>query len=139
MAGTTPVRHQPTILLVEDDEAVRDLMTKNLVGHGYLVLTAASTHDALESLRAPLSEIDLVLLDVHLPDLSGIELCSRIREMNPALPVVVCTGLADADEEAELLKIGISHYFRKPFVMRELLAAVDGAIAGGPSARPILK
>src|SRR6516225_6058127 len=107
-------KHQPTVLLVEDDEATRHIMTRILVHEGYLALSAESGHDALSFLRAPLSPIDVVILDVHLPDVSGIDLCRRIREQHPDLPVVVCTCEADPAVAARLLELGVRRYFRKP-------------------------
>jgi DNA-binding response OmpR family regulator len=120
--------HQPTILVVEDDEISRDGMAMILVREGYLVLTAPSGHDALATLRTPLSPIDVVVLDIHLPDVSGIDLCARIREQHPYLPVVVCTGEADAAEGAQLLSMGVTRYFRKPIGVDELLATVEAAL-----------
>ncbi len=120
--------HQPTVLLVEDDELVRDAMTRILVREGYLVLTAACGHDAIGLLKTPLSPIDVVLLDVHLPDVNGIDLCARLREMHPKLPVVVCTGEADPEEAAELFRLGVHRYFCKPIAVEELLATVEAAL-----------
>jgi DNA-binding response OmpR family regulator len=120
--------HQPTVLLVEDDEITRNAMARILAREGYLILTAEGAHDALSILHAPLSPIDVVLLDVHLPDASGIDLCARIREMNPALPVVVCTGEAEPDESVRLLQLGVHRYFRKPIGVDELLATVEAAL-----------
>jgi DNA-binding response OmpR family regulator len=117
--------HQPTVLLVEDDELVRDAMTRILVREGYLVLTASTGHDAIGLLRTPLSPIDVVLLDVHLPDVSGTDLCARLREMHPNMPVVVCTGEAAPEETAELFRLGVNRYFCKPIAMEELLATVE--------------
>jgi DNA-binding response OmpR family regulator len=119
---------QPTVLVVEDDDLVRDTMTRILVAEGYLVLTAQSGHDAIGTLRAPLSPIDVVLLDVHLPDVSGIDLCARLRTLHPKLPVVVCTGEADPEEAARLLALGVHRYFRKPIAVDELLATVEAAL-----------
>jgi DNA-binding response OmpR family regulator len=116
---------QPTALLVEDDELVRDAMTRILVREGYLVLTASTGHDAIGLLKTPLSPIDVVLLDVNLPDVSGKDLCARLRQMHPNMPVVVCTGEAAPDETAELLKLGVNRYFCKPIAMEELLATVE--------------
>jgi DNA-binding response OmpR family regulator len=124
-----PVRdHQPTILVVEDDEISRDGMASILAHEGYLVLTAEGGHDALSILRAPLSPIDVVLLDVHLPDISGIDLCARLRELHPGVPVVVCTGEADPQEAARLLELGVHRYFRKPIGVDELLSTVEAAL-----------
>src|SRR4051794_16631052 len=129
----SPLKHssQPTVLLVEDDELVRDAMCKALVRAGYLVQTAATGHDAVAILRTPLSPsgIDIVLLDIQLPDVSGIDLCARFRELQPNLPVVVCTGCTDPEENAELIKLGISRYFPKPIAMDELLEAMAEVVA----------
>jgi two-component system response regulator AtoC len=122
---------QPTVLLVEDDELVRDAMCRALVRAGYLVQTAATGHDAIAILRTPLSPsgIDIVLLDIQLPDVSGIDLCAKFRELQPNLPVVVCTGCTDPEENAELIKLGISRYFPKPIAMDELLEAMAEVVA----------
>src|SRR5262249_14303421 len=79
-------QHEPTVLIIEDDESVATAMTCLLTREGYLVMTAATGHDALGMLRRPLSPIDVVILDVHLPDVSGISLCTRLREFYPKLP-----------------------------------------------------
>jgi DNA-binding response OmpR family regulator len=122
---------QPTVLLVEDDELVRDAMCRALVRAGYLVQTAATGHDAIAILRTPLSPsgIDIVLLDIQLPDVSGIDLCAKFRELQPNLPVVVCTGCTDPEENAMLIKLGISRYFPKPIAMDELLEAMAEVVA----------
>jgi DNA-binding response OmpR family regulator len=69
-----------------------------------------------------------LVLDVNLPDVSGIDLCARIRELHPDLPVVVCTGSTDPNALAELLKLGIHRCFHKPVAMQELLASVESAL-----------
>ena len=107
---------------------MRDAMTRILVREGYMVLTASSGHDAIGQVKEPLSPIDVVLLDVHLPDINGIDLCARLREIHPSMPVVVCTGEADPEEAAELLKLGVHRYFCKPIAVEELLATVEAAL-----------
>jgi DNA-binding response OmpR family regulator len=119
---------QPTVLLVEDDDVLLDAMTRMLVRAGYLVLTAASGHDAIGMLHTPLQPINVVVLDVNLPDVSGVDLCARIRELHPAMPVVVCTGINDPAELAELLEMGVRHCFQKPVQMADLLASVEAAL-----------
>lgn len=119
---------QPTVLIVEDDELVLDAMTRMLVREGYLVLTAAGGHDAISLLHTPLQPINVVVLDVNLPDVSGINLCARIRELHPDMPVVVCTGSTDPADLAELLKMGIYRCFHKPVAMEDLLASVEAAL-----------
>jgi DNA-binding response OmpR family regulator len=119
---------QATVLLIEDDEQTRDGMTLLLFQEGYMVSTAATGRDALGILRQPLSPIDVVLLDVRLPDMSGIDLCRRIKQLFPALPVIVCTGEANPQEVAQLLELGAHRYFQKPISLDELVATVKAAL-----------
>jgi two-component system C4-dicarboxylate transport response regulator DctD len=119
---------QPTVLFVEDDEDFRFAMNRLLAGEGYLVLTAATARDALGVLRAPLSPVDVTVLDVHLPDTSGTDLFPLLRRRLPAAPVIVCTGEATPEEGAELLRLGAHRYLRKPVSADELLAAVEACL-----------
>lgn len=132
MKANTQPSHQPTLLLIEDDELVRDAMTRLFVREGYLVLTASTGHDAIGVLRTPSSPIDVVLLDVGLPDVSGADLCARLRQFFPKLPVVVCTGAASQEEADELRRLGITYFFCKPIAMSELVAAVRSAVNDRP-------
>jgi DNA-binding response OmpR family regulator len=120
--------HTPTVLLVEDDEATRLAMATWLAGEGFLVLTAADGHEAAGHLERPLEAIDVVVLDVGLPDVNGVALCERLRELYPAVPVLVCTGMATSHEAARLLDLGARRYFRKPVNPDELLSAVEAAL-----------
>src|SRR5262245_7412831 len=121
-------KHQPTVLVVEDDESTRFVLTAILAEEGYLVLTAASGHDAMGTLQQPLSAIDVAILDVHLPDVNGVDLCARMRKLYPKLPVIVLTGAAQPDEIAHLLELGAHRYFQQPISRDELLATVEAAL-----------
>jgi DNA-binding response OmpR family regulator len=121
-------QYQPTVLLVEDDEDFRFAMTRLLAGEGYLVLTAATARDALGILRTPFVPIDVAVLDVHLPDASGVDLFPHLRQRFPATPVIVCTGEATPEEAAELLRLGARRYLRKPVSPDELLATVEACL-----------
>jgi DNA-binding NtrC family response regulator len=121
-------QHQPTVLLVEDDEDFRFAVTRLLAGEGYLVLTAATVHDAIGVLRTPLAPVDVAVLDVHLPDASGIDLFPLLSRRLPAGRVIVCTGEATPEEAAELLRLGAQRYLRKPVSADELLATVEACL-----------
>jgi DNA-binding response OmpR family regulator len=116
------------VLLVEDDAPLRNAMTVLLAREGYLVLTAATGRDALSTLRTPFSPVDVVLLDVGLPDISGVDLCARLRQFYPQLPVIVCSGNADPEEVGRLLRHGAHRYFQKPVSPEELLATVEATL-----------
>jgi DNA-binding response OmpR family regulator len=122
-------RRQPTVLLVEDDELVSDAVTRILVREGYLVLTAATGHDAIGLLRTPATPIDVIVLDIGLPDVSGTDLCARFREFLPHLPVIVCTGAADPEQVRELRNLGITRFFSKPIAIDDLVEGVRRVLA----------
>lgn len=122
-------RYQPTILVVDPDDATRDALSVVLVRAGYYVLPAASVRDAWGHFRMPDARIDLVLMDPHLPDVSGIHLCARLREMSPTLPVMVCAGEVEPAEVAQLQQLGVRYYLRKPIAFEELLHTVKAILA----------
>jgi DNA-binding NtrC family response regulator len=126
--GAGAEQEQRTVFLVEDDEDVRFAMTCLLAREGYRVLTAATAHDALGVLRAPLSPIDVAVLDVQLPDASSVNLFPLLRQRFPSAPVIVCTGRATPEEAAALLRLGAHRYLRKPVSADELLAAVEACL-----------
>jgi DNA-binding response OmpR family regulator len=99
-----------------------------LVQEGYFVLTAATGRDALATFRQPGVAVDVVVLDVHLPDVNGTDLCACLRGLQPKLPVIVVSGEATPEEVAELLRHGAHRYLQKPVTPDELLATVEAAL-----------
>lgn len=136
MRSDSQADHQPTLLVVEDDEMVRDAMIRLFVREGFLVLTAATGHDAIGLLRTPATSVDVVLLDIGLPDVSGADLCARMRQIFPDLPVVVCSGAASPEELEDLHRLGISRFLTKPIALSELVDAVGSACKAGLASRP---
>jgi DNA-binding NtrC family response regulator len=128
-SGTGLGQHQPTVLLVEDDESTLFAVDELLTRAGYLVLTAGTGHDAIGMLEQPLSPIDVVLLDLRLPDVEGLALGTRLRELKPELPILVCSGETDPEQVAALVRLRAVRYFRKPVGADELLSAVEAALA----------
>jgi DNA-binding response OmpR family regulator len=118
----------PTVLVVEDDEDTRAALAIALAEAGYLVLAAEGGRGALSILRQPLAPIGVVLLDVHLPDVDGTRLCARVRELYPDLPILICSGEAEPEEVAELVRLGATRYLTKPITRGELLAVVEAAL-----------
>ena len=116
-----------TILLVEDDVTVRTLATRVLERLGYRVLTAANGREALET-AASHPDIDLVLSDVVMPEMSGGELVDRLREAHPDMKVVLTSGYSEADLHGEVRQRGAA-FLAKPFTpesLRQVIADVLG-------------
>jgi signal transduction histidine kinase len=115
------------ILLVDDDNAVREVTAATLRELGYVVHEAGSGVAALERLANDLA-IDLMVIDYAMPGMSGAELARRVHVLRPALPIVFITGFAERDG---LAGVGESHIVGKPFVGGELAEKVRSALSGG--------
>ncbi len=114
-----------TVLLVEDEGALRAIAVRLLSSAGYTVLAAALPHQAIE-LGEGKDRIDLLLTDLVMPEMSGSKLAARIRSLRPGLPVVYMSGyVAGADDLPET-----AHFIAKPFGRDELLSIVGAAIPG---------
>ncbi len=118
---------QPNILLVEDEPAQRRLLTDFLRSLGYQVAEAASASQAKDLLRA--QTVDLILLDVRLPDQSGLDLLGAVRQQGIQTPVVVITAYADLRQAVSAIKQGVTDYLAKPLDLEELAAVVADALA----------
>jgi DNA-binding response OmpR family regulator len=119
----------PTILLVDDDPLLTDSLGYLLKQEGYRVLSAATGDEALA--RAARDEPDLVLLDVSLPDLSGVEVCRRLQRTCRA-PIIMLTGRRQESDKIVGLDAGADDYVTKPFTTGELLARVRAGLRRGP-------
>lgn len=118
-----------TALLVEDDAATRALIERQLQRAGLDVLAVESGERALQEAAHRYASFDVVILDVHLPGMSGLELASLIQARRPEQPIVVITGDPDPRLAREALARGPVSYLLKPFEMSELLAAAARALA----------
>lgn len=117
--------HGATILIVDDEPAIRRFLRTSLKGQGFEVIEAASGAEALEQVRSAAPE--LVVLDLGLPDLDGFEVIRRIRA-GSSLPIVVLTVRAGERDKVEALDLGADDYVTKPFGIGELLARVRTAL-----------
>ena len=111
------------ILVVDDSEAIcralRDLLTMS----GYTVRTAPSGERALQILET--APMDLVITDLKMSGISGIQLLKKIKEKTPALPVVILTGFGDMDSVIEAMRSGVADYLKKPFSVNEVLQVTE--------------
>lgn len=111
----------PHILVVDDDRRLRELLQKFLSDSGFRVTTAESAMDAREKLAS--IQFDLLVLDLMMPDESGLELTSGLRKTNP-VPILMLTAMAEQDDKIEGLERGADDYLTKPFEPRELVARI---------------
>ncbi len=114
-----------TILLIEDDVELQDLLTTYLEGFEMQVRATASPETGLELVQS--LEPDLVILDVMLPGMNGFEVCRRIRQMSD-VPVIMLTARGDVMDRVVGLEIGADDYVPKPFEPRELVARIQSIL-----------
>ena len=110
-----------TILVVDDEATLRETLAWNLQQEGYLVVEAADGRQALDRFRA--ERPDLVLLDLMLPELSGVEVCRRMRAESD-VPILMLTARDSEVDKIVGLEVGADDYVTKPFSLRELMARV---------------
>ena len=116
----------PNILVVDDDPEIRHLLGRYLTGQGFRVSLAASGGEMSEQLAV--QSIDLVVLDVMLPDRSGLNLCRDLRVTHPRVAVILLTALKEDVDRIIGLEIGADDYLGKPFNPRELVARVKAVL-----------
>lgn len=124
-----------TVLVADDDEAIRKLLVQELSGEGYKVYQAADGREALEQVKT--HQLDLVILDVLMPELTGFDVAAVIKHdpQTMGLPIVIISVLEDKERG---FRLGVDRYLTKPIKIPKLLAEVENLLAQGGSRRRIL-
>jgi len=122
---TSTMPESPTILLVDDEDAIQRLLTYPLERDGYRVVQARDGEEALR--RFAEEEIDLVVLDIMLPKLDGLEVCKRLRAES-TVPIIMLTARDDELDKVLGLELGADDYITKPFLIREFRSRVRAVL-----------
>ncbi|MGO9754017.1 MAG: response regulator [Solirubrobacteraceae bacterium] len=117
--------HAPRILLVDDEQSIQTLLSYPLRKDGYDVVQATDGRQALD--RFDEQEFDLVVLDVMLPKIDGLEVCRRLRTHSP-VPIIMLTAKSEEIDKVVGLELGADDYITKPFSMREFSSRVKAAL-----------
>ena len=117
------VRREPTVLIVDDEEAICDLICEQLAEQRYLCDIASDAHKALAKLKG--RRFDLVLLDINLPGISGIDLLKMIVKDYQMTAIIMMTAVNDLDTAVEAMKLGASDYIVKPFSFDKINASIS--------------
>ena len=117
-----------TILVIEDEEMLLDIMRNFLVPQGYIVMGARDGEEGIRLYSEYMNEIDLVVLDLGLPKMNGQEVVGRIKSIDPAARIVIASGYVDTETQKMLLNAGISRFIPKPYSLREVLDTVRKAL-----------
>src|SRR5256712_12336051 len=121
----SPPRGRAVVLVVDDDEAVRDALHL-VLDEEYAVIEAAHGRAALDQMLA--QPVDLVLLDILMPDVDGLEILQELKALEPNLPVIMMTAVKTVRTTVAAMKLGASDYLTKPFQDEELLAMMRRAL-----------
>jgi len=117
----------PKKILVVDDEAdMRWILTNTLKNNGYCVITADGGKNAIQRIKK--NSLDLILLDIRMPEVDGIQVLKKAREINPMTPVIIITAYADVENAVQAVKLGAYDYFVKPFDTNDLLIIIKQAL-----------
>ncbi|MBW2601694.1 MAG: response regulator, partial [Deltaproteobacteria bacterium] len=116
---------KPKLLLVDDEEMYLEYLSKRLINRGYKVTKCLSGEQALEKIEE--SDFDVVVLDVLLPGIDGIETLREINKMAPLVEVIMLTGHASLESGIEGMKLGAFDYLRKPCETQELVSKINQA------------
>ena len=117
------------VLIVEDDNAMAQMCAKLIRRRGHSAVIARSSQDALALVRGA-GDIDVVISDVQMPQLGGIQLLSRLRAIDESLPVILMTGCGDLVSRDQMLQMGATDYIMKPFDPDVLVASLERATVG---------
>ena len=118
----------PHILIVDDDQRIRDLLARYLFENGFRVTTAADAHEARSNMKG--LAFDLVILDIMMPGESGLQLARSLKTQSQ-IPICMLTAQADPEHRIEGLEAGVDDYIPKPFEPRELLLRLQNILKRG--------
>ena len=125
---------QKSLLIVDDDDEIRELLEFDLAQSGYKVDTAQNGFDGLE--KAVNNYYDLVLLDVMMPKMNGFDVCKNIRKSKPELPVLLLTAKGTIDDKTQGFDFGADDYLVKPFDIQEVLLRVRALLRRKSDSQP---
>jgi DNA-binding NtrC family response regulator len=117
---------RPSILVVDDELLIRDLLYDFFSEQGWQITVAECAEKALELLES--KEVDLVLSDIKMPDMDGLQFAQALRNQYPELPVVLMTGFPSVDSAVAALRTRVEDYIVKPFNINQLYKQLDATI-----------
>ena len=112
------MKNEITVLIVDDEQHIADLLDTNLKLDGYQTILCDNGRDALTTIRN--QHVDIVLLDVMLPDTTGVEICRKIKHTRPDIAILMLSALGQSSDRIKGLKAGADDYLPKPFDLEEL-------------------
>lgn len=126
--GSNPATQKPLVLLVDDERIVLDVNRRMLESAGYEVIAAPGGKEAVDIYSERGGDIDVVILDIIMPDVDGRDVFYKVKEMNPDVRVVLSSGYSMKGHAEELMNAGAKAFVQKPFLIQELIEALESAV-----------
>jgi CheY-like chemotaxis protein len=123
------IRGSETVLLVDDEDTIREVGQELLEAMGYRVLMASDGKEAIELYKKDRNDIDMVLLDMVMPNMGGGDAYDRMKEINPDIKVLLSSGFSIDGEATQILERGCNDFIQKPFTMKELSRKIREILA----------
>jgi DNA-binding response OmpR family regulator len=120
------MQRKPSILIIEDEAAIRNGLVDVFLYHGYAVETAGDGNSGLD--KALTGGFDMILLDIMLPGMDGFEVCNRLRAADPVQPIIMLTARSGDDDTIQGLSLGADDYVAKPFSVTQLVLRVKAVL-----------
>jgi len=117
-----------TVLIVENEQLMLGLIERVLLQHGYQVLAAADGEEAIEVYRLHKLEIDVVLLDVGLPKVNGVDVLYKMKSENPNVRVIIVSGFLAPELRTKMQQAGVEHFIDKPYMLDQLVETIQSLI-----------
>lgn len=112
--------NRKTILVIDDEEMIRDIAHDMLNHIGYNILTAADGEKAIEIFKEKNESIDLILVDLIMPRMNGIICIQKLKEINSEVPIVVASGISEVSKKKSVMEMGAHGYLEKPYSIKSL-------------------
>jgi CheY-like chemotaxis protein len=123
------LRREATVLLVDDEEMIREAVTAVLESLGLTVLTANDGREALETVQRPEVKVDVVLMDLTMPHMDGREAFQAIRRIHPDLPIILSSGYNEHESIQDFMGRGLAAFLQKPYTLQTLERTVLEVLA----------
>ncbi|NIA08689.1 MAG: response regulator, partial [Nitrospiraceae bacterium] len=130
-----PAVSRPNILIVDDDQSIREFLEILLDKEGYRICSVASGEDAIQLMEQ--KDVSLVITDVRMPGIDGVTLLKKIKARYPDIPVILITAFASMDSAVAAMKEGAWDYLTKPFRIEEIREVVAKALEKRPESQPL--
>ncbi|OGR83217.1 MAG: hypothetical protein A2901_04150 [Elusimicrobia bacterium RIFCSPLOWO2_01_FULL_54_10] len=126
-------KHKKVILIAEDDSVIRELLTSMLTNAGYDLVTTTDGIEAVEAYKVYGNKVHLIITDIGMPRMNGLEAIAVIRKMSESVPIMILSIWEEADYIKIAKQVGVKEYMKKPFDIQEFISNVRGIIPETPS------